>query len=156
MLTIRVQWSPEVKHYVSDVPQMLIGTKVDLRNASEADPHADSFEPISTQQGQEIAKEIGAVKYAEVSAKTTEGLQEAFREAVRIVLERRGIKPGAAKEEPAKAARPAPASTASTTETKKKEAPPKKEPKKKESKKDDKSKKGGKKKGDKKKNCKNQ
>eukprot|EP01094_Clydonella_sp_ATCC50884_P020996 TRINITY_DN44_c0_g5_i2.p1 TRINITY_DN44_c0_g5~~TRINITY_DN44_c0_g5_i2.p1 ORF type:complete len:255 (-),score=123.27 TRINITY_DN44_c0_g5_i2:453-1217(-) len=168
------KWSPEVKHYIPDVPQILVGTKVDLRNAQEADPHADTFDPISKEQGEAVAKEIGAVRYCELSAKTGEGLKEAFEQCVRVVMERRGVAIGKpATEQKKETAAPAKASSKTKSpreadpepEKKKKDKKKEKEPessasdkddkKKKKKKKDDKASKGGKKKGEKK-NCKNQ
>jgi len=86
------KWAPEVQAYVPEVPIVLVGTKVDLRNEKKADPHAEDFQPITTQRGEELAKEIGAVKFVEVSARTREGLDKVFQEAVYAVLQKRGGK----------------------------------------------------------------
>ena len=43
-----LQWAPEVKHYIPDVPMMLVGTKVDLREEGAIDPTTGKAEPIDT------------------------------------------------------------------------------------------------------------
>jgi len=95
---IKIKWYPEVHHYVASVPIILLGTKLDLREACEADANlAKGFSLVSTAEGEKLAKEIGAVKYVEVSAKTRKGLDAVFQDAVNTVLEIRGAqdKPGA-------------------------------------------------------------
>jgi len=98
------------------VPCILVGTKVDLRDAGVADPHADSFQPIISERGEELARQIGAVKYVEVSAKTRKNLELVYQEACMAVYDIRGVKPGYSKA----AAKPAstfsaPAHTGSTS-----------------------------------------
>lgn len=73
------------------VPIILVGLKTDLRN----DQHslsmlsAQGLRPVSHEQGQAVAKEIGAAKYVECSAKTRQGVQEVFDSALREVLKKR-------------------------------------------------------------------
>ena len=43
--------------------------------------------PISFKEGTKLAKEVGAVKYLECSAKTQEGLKDVFDEAIHAALE---------------------------------------------------------------------
>jgi len=88
---IKEKWFPEVNHYVPNIPHILVGTKVDLRDSQTADPHTTLYEPISKELGLELAKEIGAAKYLEVSAKTRKGLTKVFKVAVECVLEARGV-----------------------------------------------------------------
>jgi len=87
---ISEKWSPEVNVYCPNVPRILVGTKADLRDANLADEHSDTKTKITKERGQELAKEIGASAYCEVSAKTGEGLQALYETAVRTVLESRG------------------------------------------------------------------
>jgi len=86
---IREKWAPEVHHYVPNIPHLLVGTKIDLREAKAPDPNSGKYEPITTEQGKAMAEEIGAVKYMEVSSKTGKGLNEVFNEAVNLVLKER-------------------------------------------------------------------
>jgi len=82
------KWYPEVIHFCPDVPQILVGTKLDLRSDSGTLDKLKSLgqSPISTDQGAELAKKIKAVKYLECSAKTGESLKHVFDEAVKAVL----------------------------------------------------------------------
>mmetsp|Transcript_29650 Transcript_29650/g.41729 ORF Transcript_29650/g.41729 Transcript_29650/m.41729 type:complete len:194 (+) Transcript_29650:52-633(+) len=85
---VTAKWYPELIHFCPDVPFILVGTKADVRS----DPNeveklkAQGQSPISTEQGNELAKKLKAIKYMECSAKTQEGLKDVFDEAVRAVL----------------------------------------------------------------------
>lgn len=73
------------------MPIILVGLKTDLRD----DQHslsmlsAQGLRPVSYEQGQAVAKEIGAAKYVECSAKTRRGVQEVFDSALREVLKKK-------------------------------------------------------------------
>jgi len=86
---IKEKWAPEVHHYVSNIPHILVGTKIDLREAKAPDPNSGKYEPITPEQGKSMADEIGAVRYMEVSSKTGKGVAEVFNEAVDLVLKDR-------------------------------------------------------------------
>jgi len=88
---IREKWYPEVNHYVPNIPHILVGTKVDLRDSQTADPHTTEYDPISSKDGQEMAQQIKAARYLEVSAKTRKGLDKVFKVAVNLVQEARGV-----------------------------------------------------------------
>eukprot|EP00005_Dracoamoeba_jomungandri_P001986 CAMPEP_0174250010 /NCGR_PEP_ID=MMETSP0439-20130205/322_1 /TAXON_ID=0 /ORGANISM="Stereomyxa ramosa, Strain Chinc5" /LENGTH=260 /DNA_ID=CAMNT_0015329971 /DNA_START=66 /DNA_END=848 /DNA_ORIENTATION=+ len=90
---IREKWYPEVNHYVPNIPHILVGTKVDLRDTQTADPHTTEYEPISKEEGEEMARQISASKFLEVSAKTRKGLDKVFEVAVQLVQEARGVAP---------------------------------------------------------------
>ncbi|KAH7713029.1 small GTPase Rac protein 1, partial [Aphelenchoides avenae] len=85
---VRARWYPEIAHHCSGTPVMLVGTKTDLRDDPEVCIKLQKrrLAPITHDQGVQMAKEIGAVKYLECSALTQEGLKELFDEAVRTVL----------------------------------------------------------------------
>jgi Ras-related C3 botulinum toxin substrate 1 len=82
------KWAPEVKFFCPDTPTLLVGTKSDLRDDPQvlARLKEKGMSPILSQQGHELAKNIGAMRYMEVSALTQRGLKELFDEAIRIVL----------------------------------------------------------------------
>jgi len=86
---IREKWAPEVHHFIPNIPHLLVGTKIDLREEKHPDPNSGKFEPITPEQGQKMANEINAVKYMEVSSKTGKGVQEVYNEAVGLVLKER-------------------------------------------------------------------
>jgi len=92
--SIKVKWNPEVNHYIPDIPHILVGTKLDLREEKVPNPDTGEFEEVTTEQGEKLAKEIKAQKYVEMSAKTRQGLNELFETAVRSVLEIRDIHSG--------------------------------------------------------------
>eukprot|EP01122_Echinamoeba_exundans_P014508 TRINITY_DN658_c0_g1_i2.p1 TRINITY_DN658_c0_g1~~TRINITY_DN658_c0_g1_i2.p1 ORF type:complete len:178 (-),score=51.29 TRINITY_DN658_c0_g1_i2:230-763(-) len=87
--SVKEKWTPEINHYVPDVPYFLIGTKVDLREAKLPDPGTKEFAPVSTEEGEALRKSIKAVKYIEVSSKTRHNLDKVFDDAVDIVLRAR-------------------------------------------------------------------
>jgi len=86
---IREKWAPEVLHFIPNIPHILVGTKIDLREEKHPDPNSGKFEPISPEQGQKMANEINAIKYMEVSSKTGKGVQEVYGDAVGMVLKER-------------------------------------------------------------------
>ena len=70
---------------------ILVGTKTDLRfDANTIKSLRNSGEkPVSLEQGQKLAKQIGAECYMECSARTTQGVKNVFDAAVLAVLEPR-------------------------------------------------------------------
>jgi small GTP-binding protein len=108
---IRDKWAPEVNHYIPDVPHLLVGTKIDLREAQHPDPNSGKFEPITAEMGHTMAKQIKAAKYLEVSSKTRQGLEEVFNEAIDLVLKIRGV------DDPAQPATSSPSSTTAAPST---------------------------------------
>jgi Ras-related C3 botulinum toxin substrate 1 len=92
--SVRDKWHPEVDHYIKNVPTILVGTKVDLREAKLPDPSTGEFHPVSNDQAEKMADEIGSEKYMALSAKTGENLKNLFHEAVSIVLAARKVQSG--------------------------------------------------------------
>ncbi|KNZ63104.1 ras-like C3 botulinum toxin substrate 1 [Puccinia sorghi] len=82
------QWYPEICHHAPNIPLILVGTKLDLRE----DPltieklRERRMVPISYQQAAGMARDIAAVRYLECSALTQKGLKNVFDEAIRAVL----------------------------------------------------------------------
>jgi Ras-related C3 botulinum toxin substrate 1 len=85
---VRTKWHAELMHHCPEVPMLLVGTKSDLR--SDVDTldrlEARSLQPIAPEQGDQMAEEIGACKYIECSARTQNGLDNVFNEAIRAAL----------------------------------------------------------------------
>ena len=79
---VREKWFPEVHHHCPGVPCLIVGTQIDLRD----DPQVleklqrQKQRPISSEQGERLARELGAVKYVECSALTQKGLKNVFDE----------------------------------------------------------------------------
>ncbi|KAJ6229186.1 hypothetical protein M0813_08103 [Anaeramoeba flamelloides] len=80
---VTVKWVPEIKHYCPDMPIVLVGTKLDLRDDKEAflQMKNNDLKPISHQKGSELAEKIGA-NYIECSSKTQKNLSHVFYEAI--------------------------------------------------------------------------
>ena len=85
---ITAKWYKEVIHYCPDVPLILVGTKLDLRD----DPVTQSKlanlgqSAVTTAKGEELATRINAFKYMECSAMTQDGLKTVFDTAIKAVL----------------------------------------------------------------------
>jgi len=83
---IKIKWYPEVKHYIPNVPQVLVGTKLDLRDHYQQNPSPD-HDLVTTEMGQALCDELKALKYVECSAKTKKNLDTLFQETVSSILE---------------------------------------------------------------------
>ncbi|CAI0392834.1 unnamed protein product [Linum tenue] len=94
------KWIPELKHYAPGVPIVLVGTKLgifhfvnmifikaDLRDDKQFFIDHPGAVPISTAQGEELRKLIGAPAYIECSSKTQENVKAVFDAAIRVVLQ---------------------------------------------------------------------
>jgi len=75
---VKRKWIPEIRRHSPDIPYLLIGTKSDLREGSS--------NVVSIEEGQRMAKDIGALNYFECSALTRVGLNEVFENAARAVI----------------------------------------------------------------------
>jgi len=83
--TDRQQWFPEIEHHAPNVPIILVGTKLDLRDdrATIEALRSRKMEAVSYEQALAVAKEIRAHKYLECSALTQRNLKSVFDEAIR-------------------------------------------------------------------------
>jgi small GTP-binding protein len=93
---ITAKWYPELMHFCPDVPFILVGTKLDMREDEETISNLKGMgqSPVTTEQGADLGKKLKAIKYMECSAKTQENLKDVFDEAVRAVLRPRKKKGG--------------------------------------------------------------
>ncbi|QHO16031.1 Phosphoenolpyruvate carboxylase [Arachis hypogaea] len=71
------KWIPELRHYAPGFPIILVGTKFDHPGAA----------PITTVQGEELRKLIGAPVYIECSSKTQQNVKAIFDAAIKVVLQ---------------------------------------------------------------------
>jgi len=85
---VKEKWFPEVHHHCPGVPCLIVGTQVDLRD----DPQVmeklqrQKQRPVAAEQGERLARELGAVKYVECSALTQKGLKNVFDEASSFLI----------------------------------------------------------------------
>lgn len=100
---IRDKWHPEISHHCPGVPVILVGTKLDLREAESATTKRDnetetsdhdigqgqcqSQAIISKANGLIMAELIKASNYMECSALTHTGIIEVFKEAALAAFE---------------------------------------------------------------------
>ncbi|RIB21137.1 cell division control protein 42 [Gigaspora rosea] len=86
---VKEKWFPEVHHHCPDIPCLIVGTHIEKRD----DPlvieklSRQKMRPITLEQGENLAQELGAVKYVECSARTQKGLKNVFDEAIVAALE---------------------------------------------------------------------
>ena len=82
-------WVPEIQHYCPNVPFILVGTQIDLREDFETLKHLQNNKEkvITPEIGEKLANKLGAKKYLECSALTQKGVNEVFNEAIIATLE---------------------------------------------------------------------
>ncbi|XP_042411619.1 rac-like GTP-binding protein 2 [Zingiber officinale] len=81
------KWMPELRRFAPNVPIVLVGTKLDLRDdkAYLADhPGATTITPA---QGEELRKQTGAAAYIECCSKTQQNVKAVFDTAIKVVLQ---------------------------------------------------------------------
>ncbi|RSH91490.1 Rho GTPase [Saitozyma podzolica] len=93
LMNVQDKWYPEMAHFCENVPLLLICTKTDLRQDATTISlmAAQGTTPITPVEGERVAKEIGAKRYLECSAKEGWGVREVFDAAVRESLRRGGV-----------------------------------------------------------------
>ncbi|EDO18376.1 hypothetical protein Kpol_1013p48 [Vanderwaltozyma polyspora DSM 70294] len=91
---VKEKWVSEVYHFCRGVPIILVGCKMDLRTDTDVIQGLSKIgkEPVTTEEGQTVATQIGAFKYIECSAKTGYGVRELFEVATRASLLSQEIK----------------------------------------------------------------
>ena len=83
---VKAKWFPEIEHHAPNVPIILVGTKLDLREDKGTMDALRSkrMESVSYEQALVVSKEIRAHKYLECSALTQRNLKSVFDEAIRF------------------------------------------------------------------------
>nr|AOC97479.1 Rho family protein [Volvariella volvacea] len=86
---VKEKWFPEVHHHCPGVPCLIVGTQVDLRDDAQVIEKLarQKQRPVTNEQGERLARELGAIKYVECSALTQKGLKNVFDEAIVAALE---------------------------------------------------------------------
>jgi Rho family protein len=100
---VESKWVGEIADNCQGVKLVLVALKCDLReNSDNAEAEADGDgeggeganrekEMINYNQGLEVARRIGALRYLECSAMRNRGVNEAFTEAARVALSVKGV-----------------------------------------------------------------
>ncbi|KAJ3274756.1 GTP-binding protein Rho1, partial [Borealophlyctis nickersoniae] len=80
LLNVEDKWVPEVRYFSSTAPIILVGCKKDVRDDPEAVESLKraGVEPVTFDQGSEVASRIHALAYHECSARTGEGVTAIF------------------------------------------------------------------------------
>lgn len=98
---VESKWVGEIAENCQGVKLVLVALKCDLREAvadeetEEASGSAAAAKEkkvmITYNQGLEVARRIGALRYLECSAMKNRGVNEAFTEAARVALSVKGV-----------------------------------------------------------------
>ncbi|KAL3655351.1 Rac-like GTP-binding protein arac8 [Castilleja foliolosa] len=83
---IASQWIPELQHFAPGIPVILVGTKLDLREDKHYLSDHPGLTPVTTAQGEELRKHIGAAYYIECSSKTQQNVKAVFDAAIKVVM----------------------------------------------------------------------
>ncbi|KAJ7720816.1 P-loop containing nucleoside triphosphate hydrolase protein [Mycena metata] len=89
---VKQKWLPEIHHFCPEVPWILVGTQVDLRDEERDSAAAEHKKGkrgrlLTAAAGEKLARELKTVKYVECSAKTQQGVKQTFREAIDAAVE---------------------------------------------------------------------
>ncbi|ELP91479.1 Rho GTPase, putative [Entamoeba invadens IP1] len=88
--SLKTLWLPEIKQYNPNTPILLIGFKSDLRESNgniESDFPQGIYQRITTEQGLQMAKDIGAMGYIECSTINDINVNMVFEKAKKISYE---------------------------------------------------------------------
>ena len=85
-LANQIQWLPEVRHFLKDVPVVVVGLKKDLRDGASNEPNTQEASFVSTKMGEKMAKHIGAAHFTECSSLTGDGVKELFDSAAGLAV----------------------------------------------------------------------
>jgi len=71
-----IEWKKDLDEYSRNIPFVMIGNKIDL----------ESERQVSTESAEKMANQLEAIKFFETSAKTGEGVENAFEELAILTL----------------------------------------------------------------------
>ncbi|XP_041974228.1 ras-like GTP-binding protein RhoL [Aricia agestis] len=80
---VTIKWYPELKHFATNVPIVLVATKIDLRSSQE--------DVVTTHEGKQLKKRIRAAQFVECSALERTNVHQVFEEAVRAALKKKAV-----------------------------------------------------------------
>ncbi|KAI8872407.1 hypothetical protein GQ42DRAFT_161355 [Ramicandelaber brevisporus] len=92
---VKSLWYPDISHFCRGVPYVLVACKSDIRNNPAAIEEmrragAQRDQPITKEEGQRLANEIGAKAFIECSALANFNVQRVFETAARLALAKGG------------------------------------------------------------------
>ncbi|KAF7343766.1 Small GTPase Cdc42 [Mycena sanguinolenta] len=85
---VRSTWVPEIRYFCPDVPFIVVGTKIDLRDDSDliAELARQDKRLVASEEGERLGFELGAAKYVECSTLARKGLYNVFEELKSLPL----------------------------------------------------------------------
>jgi len=85
---VQEKWYPEVVHFCSGLPVILVACKKDLRfdPRTVEELRRNNQRPVTPEEGMAVATRINARRYLECSARTGEGVRAVFEHAARAAL----------------------------------------------------------------------
>ena len=83
------RWIPEVRHYMPNIPIVLIGNQIDLRIDPDWLKQLARYKqkPITTEMGKKLAREINAAAYVETSCLNQRDVKDVFDTSIMISLD---------------------------------------------------------------------
>ncbi|KAM9856558.1 rho-related GTP-binding protein RhoU-like [Aulostomus maculatus] len=81
---LTTRWVPEVRQHCPGAPLILVGTQLDLKEDVQVLIQLAQRQerPVGSEEGRQLAQELGAVGFAECSALTQKNLKDAFDSAI--------------------------------------------------------------------------
>ncbi|BAT76120.1 hypothetical protein LR48_Vigan01g239100 [Vigna angularis] len=80
------KWVPELQHFAPGIPVVLVGTKLDLREDKHYLAEHPGLVAVTSEQGEELRKLVGATYYIECSSKTQQNVKSVFDAAIKVVI----------------------------------------------------------------------
>ena len=81
MDNVKTKWVPELREHLRDVPIVLVGTQMDLRNEA-MNIEEERINIVTTKEGEELKSQIKAFRYIECSALTQVNIAEVFESCI--------------------------------------------------------------------------
>ncbi|XP_067680623.1 ras-like GTP-binding protein RHO [Haliotis asinina] len=77
---VREKWMPEIRTAQPEIPIIIVGTKLDLRNNSDVKSGLAEVgkKPVLHEEGQRLARELKVVDYVECSSLNNDGVRSVF------------------------------------------------------------------------------
>jgi len=81
---VEEKWVPEIKQYAPNVPFILVGTQIDLRDnlISLKDLSRKRQKPVTKEEAERMARKLGARTYIECSALLNINVKQVFDTAI--------------------------------------------------------------------------